>query len=817
MVTGQQPRRWGPALALLAAPGASLVLLLLAVGAQPAGGRTPLALAAHNPPSAPVTSLPGTATPTPGVLGCWSIVPSPNPGGNLYNRLKAVGGSSGADVWAVGQYIGGGVLTLVEHWNGSAWAVVPSANIAGADNVFNAVAASGPDDAWAVGKSEVSGSLTSQILIEHWNGSQWNIVAGQDPAAALSELNGVAARAPNDVWAVGYAGAGPLVEHWNGSQWSIVPSPGRGQTSGLKAVTALAANDAWAVGTDFTGTRYETLIEHWNGSQWTIVASPNPNWNNPELDAVAAIAADDVWAVGGNFDSTLAMHWDGQQWTIVPSPNPGGLRNQFTGVAGRAASDVWAVGYADHDALIEHWDGANWRPITTPYLDTWPYLTGVVVFAPLDAWAVGTGGEHTLMEHYATFCPTATPTSTATPTVPTATPTATVTGTPPTATPSPTPTNTWPPPTTTCCYASGSATTACTLPDTYSYDVTLTNATPYCVIGVCGPVDIDFQVASDPDPFGRWTTIDQIFAGNVCLGNARFQGSFYAPAIPPPNIYYRIAWHMAYTNCLGPWYSDGYSDAAVICPGPPATSTTPPLPTQTPGGPSATPPPSGTPRPTRTPGGPSATPPPPTATSCAVRFSDVHPADYFYQPVLYLACRAVISGYGDGTFRPYTNTTRAQMVKIVVLGFAMPIYTPPAGQYTFADVPPSQPFFAVIETAAHSIVSGYDCGGAGEPCDAQRRPYFRPGSNVTRGQLSKIVVGAASWPLLDPATATFVDVVPGSAFYAFVETAVCHRVVTGYADGTFRPGAPATRGQIGKIVYLALTPPPGSCAGAPLR
>ena len=50
------------------------------------------------------------------------------------------------------------------------------------------------------------------------------------------------------------------------------------------------------------------------------------------------------------------------------------------------------------------------------------------------------------------------------------------------------------------------------------------------------------------------------------------------------------------------------------------------------------------------------------------------------------------------------------MVKIVVLGFAVPGYTPP-NTNTFADVPPANPFFSVIEAAAHAnIVSGYACG-----------------------------------------------------------------------------------------------------------
>jgi hypothetical protein len=37
------------------------------------------------------------------------------------------------------------------------------------------------------------------------------------------------------------------------------------------------------------------------------------------------------------------------------------------------------------------------------------------------------------------------------------------------------------------------------------------------------------------------------------------------------------------------------------------------------------------------------------------------------------------------------------------------------------------------------IVSGYPCGGPGEPCSSRNLPYFRFNSSSTRGQASKIV------------------------------------------------------------------------------
>jgi hypothetical protein len=228
----------------------------------------------------------------------------------------------------------------------------------------------------------------------------------------------------------------------------------------------------------------------------------------------------------------------------------------------------------------------------------------------------------------------------------------------------------------------------------------------------------------------------------------------------------------------------------------PAVTNTPTR-TNTPPGATNTPtntPPGATNSPTNTPPGatntPTNTPPGPTntVTPCAMTFTDVNPPDFFYVPVRYLYCAGVISGYADNTFRPYANTTRGQMTKIVVLAFGYPIYTPITP--TFIDVPPTHTFYQHIETAAfNNIVSGYSDG------------TFRPYANVTRGQLSKIDVVAAGWPLINPTVPTFSDVPMENPFYTYIETAFCHGVISGYSDGTFRPFNDATRGQISKIVY----------------
>src|SRR5207237_675047 len=123
-----------------------------------------------------------------------------------------------------------------------------------------------------------------------------------------------------------------------------------------------------------------------------------------------------------------------------------------------------------------------------------------------------------------------------------------------------------------------------------------------------------------------------------------------------------------------------------------------------------------------------------TATQCAITFSDVHPSDYFYGPAQYLYCHGAISGYSDGTFRPYNDTTRGQLCKIVVLSEGWAIDE--SGAPHFRDVPSSSPFFAYIETAYNrQVISGYGDGS------------FRWGGKVTRGQLCKIVVLAEGWAI----------------------------------------------------------------------
>ena len=154
----------------------------------------------------------------------WQVVSSPSVGSfpDESSVLRSVAALSADDVWAVGNHFSSGgpsssggsvsvvpVSTLVEHWDGTSWTIVDSADVPDQSNYLTSVAAAGPDDVWAVGghrpTGDVRGSETA-TLIEHWDGSSWRIVPSPDQAQR-AELLGVAALSSGEVWMVGAAAA----------------------------------------------------------------------------------------------------------------------------------------------------------------------------------------------------------------------------------------------------------------------------------------------------------------------------------------------------------------------------------------------------------------------------------------------------------------------------------------------------------------------------------------------------------------------------------------------------------------------------------
>src|SRR5262249_31211646 len=138
----------------------------------------------------------------------WSIVTSP--AFKATAGLFGVSASSGTDVWAVGEtdFLGGaGPNPAPEalHFDGRTWtrATVPAPLKTPVGSGLLSVSAVAPNNVWAVGFGSTGKDprIKSTVLLEHFDGASWSIVASPVPAGA--SLSGIAAVSADDIWAVG--------------------------------------------------------------------------------------------------------------------------------------------------------------------------------------------------------------------------------------------------------------------------------------------------------------------------------------------------------------------------------------------------------------------------------------------------------------------------------------------------------------------------------------------------------------------------------------------------------------------------------------
>jgi hypothetical protein len=206
-----------------------------------------------------------------------------------------------------------------------------------------------------------------------------------------------------------------------------------------------------------------------------------------------------------------------------------------------------------------------------------------------------------------------------------------------------------------------------------------------------------------------------------------------------------------------------------------------------------------------------------TSTPCTVSFTDVDDSNVFYPFIRCLACRGIIGGYDDGTFRPFNDITRGQIAKIVsnAAGFEED-----PGPQIYEDVPEGSPFYQWINRLSmRGHIGGYPCGlTEGEPCiEPDNLPYFRPSNSATRGQLAKIVSNAAGLGGT-PSGVFYTDVQEDHTFYLWIMRLTELEVMSGYDCGGegepcdeqqrpyFRPFNNVTRGQASKIVANTFFP-----------
>ena len=300
------------------------------------------------------------------ICGTWQAdtVQRVNDGG-----LKAAAVVSPTEIWAVGSKDAfGGYSALIMRWDGKTWRAVdaPSPRSTG-DVSLNGIAAIAANDVWTVGDVYNGDAYPfSRTLIEHWNGAQWSVVPSPNPGNYFNNLNGIVAIAPDNLWAVGRYKLRPgdfsraLILHWDGRSWVHIANLPRADNAELRAVTALGPDNIWAVGSygETATDNMRTLVMHWDGALWNVVPSPSLGRSYQSFNmlwGVSAISPNDVWAVGSYSDDThygknqtAVLHWDGAKWSLVPGPRPQEL-GRFHAIVSVTQNEVLAVGDAHND------------------------------------------------------------------------------------------------------------------------------------------------------------------------------------------------------------------------------------------------------------------------------------------------------------------------------------------------------------------------------------------------------------------------------------------------------------------------------------
>ncbi|HCW32168.1 MAG: rare lipoprotein A, rare lipoprotein A [Candidatus Peregrinibacteria bacterium GW2011_GWE2_39_6] len=194
-----------------------------------------------------------------------------------------------------------------------------------------------------------------------------------------------------------------------------------------------------------------------------------------------------------------------------------------------------------------------------------------------------------------------------------------------------------------------------------------------------------------------------------------------------------------------------------------------------------------------------------TVYADGVEFNDLAKEDHYYEGIVNLFEKNIMTGYEDGTVRPYQELNRAETVKIIVSSFDL------GGEVTsgisddeaesdlaqdFPDVATDAWYYDWIKKAYRAgIIQGYPNG------------YFYPGALVNRAEVLKMIFLANSksdFGLLeiDPSN----DVSAEDWYAIYLQEGLDRGCI--YQDylGNLNPGASVLRGELADIIYRLKNP-----------
>jgi hypothetical protein len=167
--------------------------------------------------------------------------------------------------------------TLIESMSGTTWTVNTSPSPGAIGNGLNGVSCPSTTSCEAVGGYN-SALGVSRTLVEHWNGSSWALATSPNHNSLANSLQGVSCATTTRCETVGFYSA-PLGAEWAlsekliGTTWSLSSGANNGTQDNLLGVSCVSSVNCKSTGNYYNAglTANQTLIEIWNGTSSSLM------------------------------------------------------------------------------------------------------------------------------------------------------------------------------------------------------------------------------------------------------------------------------------------------------------------------------------------------------------------------------------------------------------------------------------------------------------------------------------------------------------------------------------------------------------------
>jgi hypothetical protein len=178
-------------------------------------------------------------------------------------------------------------------------------------------------------------------------------------------------------------------------------------------------------------------------------------------------------------------------------------------------------------------------------------------------------------------------------------------------------------------------------------------------------------------------------------------------------------------------------------------------------------------------------------------FPDVLPTNKNYKAIVWAAEQEIFEGNDDGTFLPYDEINRAEVLAVVLRAFDLPFYAADGSNLGWTDVNTSAWYMGFLKSGKMAGLLEGDAGST----------TVRPGDGVGRVELLKFIYEAAKLKGVSSVGACafnpYADVTTGHWYTDYV----CQAKTDGLFDtvgGVFFPSVEASRGEVAEALYRLL-------------